>query len=71
MKIGLTCFMHQGTGTKAGDPAELGALHKTIGQGATKSRKLYVGSVKPNVSIFLKSLTLLGISVSLSCTDWK
>ncbi|CAG8971039.1 hypothetical protein HYALB_00005277 [Hymenoscyphus albidus] len=37
-----------GTGTKAGDPQEAGAIHRTIGQGATKSRKLWIGSVKPN-----------------------
>lgn len=43
--------MLQGTGTKVGDPAEVGAIHRTIGQGATKSRKLWVGSVKPNVSL--------------------
>lgn len=40
----------QGTGTKAGDPVETGAIHRTIGQGASKTRKLWVGSLKPNVS---------------------
>lgn len=45
----LTC-VPQGTGTKAGDPVETSAIHRTIGQGATQSRKLWIGSVKPNVS---------------------
>jgi acyl transferase domain-containing protein len=39
-----------GTGTKAGDPIETGAIHRTIGQIKSSSRrKLYVGSVKPNI----------------------
>ncbi|KAL0931325.1 polyketide synthase [Colletotrichum truncatum] len=38
-----------GTGTKVGDPIELGAIHETIGQNASESRKLYVGSVKANI----------------------
>ncbi|OLN97702.1 Lovastatin diketide synthase LovF 18 [Colletotrichum chlorophyti] len=38
-----------GTGTKVGDPIELGAIHDTIGQNASESRKLYVGSVKANI----------------------
>jgi len=36
-----------GTGTQAGDPAELGALHRTFAEG--RSRKLLVGSVKTNI----------------------
>ncbi|KAF6836455.1 hypothetical protein CPLU01_03739 [Colletotrichum plurivorum] len=43
-------FPRQGTGTKAGDPQEAGAIHRTIGSGASKSRKLWIGSLKPNVS---------------------
>jgi acyl transferase domain-containing protein len=42
-----------GTGTKAGDPIETEAIYSTIGKGATKKRKLYIGSVKPNVSFAL------------------
>jgi acyl transferase domain-containing protein len=39
-----------GTGTKVGDPVETGAIHRTIGQTKSSSRKrLYVGSVKPNI----------------------
>ncbi|TLD11793.1 hypothetical protein PspLS_11646 [Pyricularia sp. CBS 133598] len=34
-----------GTGTPAGDPLEAGAIYKTIGTGATKSRKLVIGSI--------------------------
>ncbi len=36
-----------GTGTQAGDPAELGALHRTFAPG--RERKLLVGSVKTNI----------------------
>lgn len=41
-----------GTGTKAGDPIEAEAIHSTIGQGASGRRKgkLWIGSVKGNVS---------------------
>ncbi|EPE35574.1 Thiolase-like protein [Glarea lozoyensis ATCC 20868] len=39
-----------GTGTKVGDPIEAEAIHRTIGQKMSSSRKkLYVGSVKPNI----------------------
>lgn len=41
--------LSQGTGTKAGDPIETAAIARSIGTGATKSRKLWIGSVKPNV----------------------
>ncbi|KAI6351269.1 hypothetical protein MCOR25_010037 [Pyricularia grisea] len=34
-----------GTGTPAGDPLEAGAIYRTIGSGATKSRKLLIGSI--------------------------
>ncbi|PSN68460.1 hypothetical protein BS50DRAFT_676305 [Corynespora cassiicola Philippines] len=39
-----------GTGTKVGDPIETNAIHRTIGQPKTSSRKrLFVGSVKANI----------------------
>jgi acyl transferase domain-containing protein len=38
-----------GTGTAAGDPIELEALGKTLGQGRTNEQKLLVGSCKPNI----------------------
>lgn len=38
-----------GTGTKAGDPVEVRAIHDTLGAKATPSRKVIVGSVKPNI----------------------
>ncbi|OAA60531.1 reducing polyketide synthase [Niveomyces insectorum RCEF 264] len=50
-----------GTGTKAGDPAEVGALHRTIGQHATKARKLWVGSVKPNIGHLEAAAGVAGI----------
>ncbi|KAB2571293.1 Highly reducing polyketide synthase curS1 [Lasiodiplodia theobromae] len=50
-----------GTGTKVGDPAEVGAIHRTIGQGATKSRKLWVGSVKPNIGHLEAAAGVAGI----------
>ncbi|KAL8660348.1 MAG: hypothetical protein Q9202_006619 [Teloschistes flavicans] len=37
------------TRTKAGDPVEMGAIHRTIGQAAPSRSKLWVGSVKPNI----------------------
>jgi acyl transferase domain-containing protein len=37
-----------GTGTKVGDPIETRALFQTIGQ-ASSRKKLFVGSVKPNI----------------------
>ncbi|KAL6364437.1 hypothetical protein LRP88_01838 [Fusarium phalaenopsidis] len=38
-----------GTGTKVGDPIEVGALSRVFGNGRTKRFPLYVGSVKTNV----------------------
>lgn len=38
-----------GTGTKAGDPIEAEAIYSTIGRGAARKGKLWIGSVKPNV----------------------
>ena len=38
-----------GTGTKAGDPVETGAIYKTIGQPIKSRSKLWIGSVKPNI----------------------
>ena len=38
-----------GTGTRAGDPVELGALSAVLGEGASRSARLYVGSVKTNI----------------------
>lgn len=42
----------KGTGTAAGDPLELGAVARTISQTRKSDDKLYVGSVKSNVSDF-------------------
>ncbi|KAF2273799.1 reducing polyketide synthase [Westerdykella ornata] len=50
-----------GTGTKAGDPAEVGAIHRTIGQSTTKSRKLFIGSVKPNIGHLEAAAGVAGI----------
>jgi acyl transferase domain-containing protein len=38
-----------GTGTKVGDPIETRAIHCTIGQSKSARKRLYVGSVKPNI----------------------
>ena len=38
-----------GTGTKVGDPIETEAIHRTIGQPKSSRKKLFVGSVKPNI----------------------
>ncbi|KAM4056365.1 acyl transferase domain-containing protein [Hirsutella rhossiliensis] len=37
-----------GTGTKAGDPIEAGAIHSVFGDGRTKQSPLYIGSIKTN-----------------------
>jgi acyl transferase domain-containing protein/acyl carrier protein len=37
-----------GTGTRAGDPVELGALQAVLGEGRPSDRRAYVGSVKTN-----------------------
>ncbi|KAF2096874.1 reducing polyketide synthase [Rhizodiscina lignyota] len=50
-----------GTGTKAGDPQEVGAIHRTIGQSTTKSRKLWIGSVKPNIGHLEAAAGVAGI----------
>jgi acyl transferase domain-containing protein len=38
-----------GTGTRVGDPIEVGALHKVFGEGRSKRKPLYIGSVKSNI----------------------
>lgn len=38
-----------GTGTKAGDPIEAGAVHQVFGKGRTARQPLYIGSVKSNI----------------------
>ncbi|KAH7357484.1 reducing polyketide synthase [Pyrenochaeta sp. MPI-SDFR-AT-0127] len=50
-----------GTGTKAGDPVETSAIHMTIGQGASKTRKLWVGSLKPNIGHLEAAAGVAGI----------
>ncbi|GKT67046.1 PKSN polyketide synthase for alternapyrone biosynthesis [Colletotrichum tofieldiae] len=42
-------FEAHGTGTRAGDPVELGALHATFGAAQGRSAPLLVGSVKTNI----------------------
>ncbi|KZL88045.1 pksn polyketide synthase for alternapyrone biosynthesis protein [Colletotrichum incanum] len=42
-------FEAHGTGTRAGDPVELGALHATFGAARGRSAPLLVGSVKTNI----------------------
>ena len=54
LEYGSTQYVEaHGTGTKAGDPVEIGAIHRTIGQGGTTTKssrkKLWIGSVKPNI----------------------
>ncbi|KAH7305604.1 hypothetical protein B0I35DRAFT_362109 [Stachybotrys elegans] len=52
LDYGATQYVEaHGTGTKAGDPIETGAIYRTIGRGGAKSsrKKLWVGSVKPNI----------------------
>ncbi len=43
-------FEAHGTGTSAGDFAELGAIARTIGSEREEGKKIYVGSVKTNVT---------------------
>ena len=38
-----------GTGTRVGDPIEVGALHNVFGEGRSKRKPLYIGSVKSNI----------------------
>lgn len=50
-----------GTGTKAGDPIETRAIYSTIGKGSPKPRKLFVGSVKPNIGHLESAAGVSGI----------
>lgn len=38
-----------GTGTRVGDPIEISALQKVFGEGRSKRKPLYIGSVKSNI----------------------
>jgi acyl transferase domain-containing protein len=61
-----------GTGTKAGDPIEAEAIYSTIGQGAAGKRKgkLWVGSVKPNVSFIPPSSLQTRTFANIDPLDW-
>ena len=51
LDFGSTQYVEaHGTGTKAGDPIETEAVYSTIGKGASRKGKLWMGSLKPNVS---------------------
>lgn len=50
-----------GTGTKAGDPVEVRAIHETLGSKASPSRKLIVGSVKPNIGHLEAGAAVAGV----------
>lgn len=50
-----------GTGTKAGDPVEVRAIHETLGLKASGSRKLIVGSVKPNIGHLEAGAAVAGV----------
>lgn len=59
----------QGTGTKAGDPVEVKAIHDTIGvarQDDSYETPLLVGSVKPNVSRVCRTRMSLPLTLTLS-----
>ncbi|MBL8341591.1 MAG: SDR family NAD(P)-dependent oxidoreductase [Rubrivivax sp.] len=43
------CIEAHGTGTRAGDPVELGALADVLGPGRAEGRRAWVGSVKTNL----------------------
>ena len=54
LDFGSTQYVEaHGTGTKAGDPIEAEAIYSTIGKGASRRGKLWMGSVKPNVRLSL------------------
>lgn len=50
-----------GTGTKAGDPVEVRAIHETLGLKANAARKLIVGSVKPNIGHLEAGAAVAGV----------
>ncbi|KAI3397078.1 hypothetical protein diail_11220 [Diaporthe ilicicola] len=50
LDFGSTQYVEaHGTGTKAGDPIEAEAIYSTIGKGAARRGKLWMGSAKPNI----------------------
>ncbi|KAJ0122144.1 reducing polyketide synthase [Diaporthe amygdali] len=50
LDFGSTQYVEaHGTGTKAGDPIEAEAIYSTIGKGASRRGKLWMGSAKPNI----------------------
>ncbi|KAK9242043.1 hypothetical protein V1506DRAFT_524904 [Lipomyces tetrasporus] len=50
-----------GTGTKAGDPIETEAIYRVLGKEASKDRKLWIGSVKPNIGHLEAAAGVAGI----------
>ncbi|KAF2705174.1 BcPKS8, polyketide synthase [Pleomassaria siparia CBS 279.74] len=50
-----------GTGTRVGDPIEVTALHNVFGEGRTKRKPLFIGSVKSNIGHLEAAAGIAGI----------
>ncbi|KAG8157399.1 hypothetical protein KVR01_012783 [Diaporthe batatas] len=57
-------FETHGTGTKAGDPLELGAVYATMGILRQEGDPLYLGAVKPNIG---HGEAVAGLSAVIKC----
>ncbi|KAF9737290.1 hypothetical protein PMIN06_001585 [Paraphaeosphaeria minitans] len=50
-----------GTGTRVGDPIEVGALRAVFGEGRTKRKPLFIGSVKSNIGHLEAAAGIAGV----------
>ncbi|KAK2036540.1 ketoacyl-synt-domain-containing protein [Colletotrichum somersetense] len=57
-------FETHGTGTKAGDPCELGAVYETMGVLREEKNPLHIGAVKPNIG---HGEAVAGLSAVIKC----
>lgn len=71
LDFGSTQYVEaHGTGTKAGDPIEAEAIYSTIGKGASRRGKLWMGSLKPNVRELAMSPAWVKFRLTQTYLDW-
>jgi hypothetical protein len=68
-------YARLGTGTRVGDPLEVSALHSVFGDGRSKKKPLYIGSVKSNIGHLEAAAGMFpfiaGCDIDLICNRYR